>query len=97
MEKIIVSDVILNLNRIEYATQMSEGIANAFQKPFEYWIEYNENVESVPVSIAIIPFVCNVLPIVWVADAELYLPEIDEDFYFHSRQQKKHMQICIPT
>lgn len=97
MEKIIVSDVILNQNRIEYATQMTDGIADAFQKPFEYWIEYNENVESVPVSIAIIPFVCDVLPIVWVADAELYVPEIDEDFLCSLNATKKAYADMYPN
>ena len=81
MERIVLRDIILNHNRIEYITENSEGIADAFRKPFEYWIEYNENVEAVPTSIAVIPFVCNVLPIVWVMDAELFVPEIDEDFY----------------
>ena len=81
MEKIVLRDIVLNQNRIEYITENSEGIADAFRQPFEYWVEYNENIETVPISIAVIPFVCNVLPIVWVMDAELFVPEIDEDFY----------------
>lgn len=89
MEKIIVRDVILKQNRIEYEVELSDYIAGAFNQPFEYWIEYDENIESVPKSIAIIPFVCNVLPIVWVADAELYVPEIDEDFLLSLEKTKK--------
>lgn len=47
----------------------------------DFFIEYDMNVESVPNSIAIIPFICNVLPIAWLYDAEIHVDEIDEDFY----------------
>ncbi|QIX18331.1 hypothetical protein FOB32_22670 [Burkholderia multivorans] len=47
----------------------------------EFFIEYDENVESVPESIAVIPFLCNVLPIAWMYDAEIIVPELDEDFF----------------
>ncbi|MCC6071282.1 hypothetical protein ACFSQU_17235 [Massilia sp. GCM10020059] len=47
----------------------------------DFFIEYDENIESVPDSIAVIPFLCNVLPISWVYDAEIIASEVDEDFY----------------
>ena len=34
-----------------------------------------------PVGIAIIPWICNILPIIWLTDSELIVPELDEDFY----------------
>lgn len=97
MERIIVRDVIFKRNRIEYKVELSDGIAGAFNNPFEYWIEYNENVESVPASIAIIPFVCNILPIVWVADAELCVSEIDEEFLFSLEDTKKAYTDMYPN
>lgn len=47
--------------------------------PFK--IEYPDCVEEVPDSIASIPFVCNVLPIVWLNNATLIVPELDKTFY----------------
>lgn len=47
----------------------------------DFVIEYNEDIDDVPLSIAVIPFVCNVLPIAWVYDAKIIIPEIDEDFF----------------
>lgn len=47
--------------------------------PFK--IEYPDCVEEVPDSIASIPFVCNVLPIVWLNNAKLTIPELDKTFY----------------
>lgn len=44
-------------------------------------IKYSCNIESVPPSIAIIPFITNILPIVWLTDSTLIIPELDQTFY----------------
>ncbi len=41
---------------------------------------YDEDIESVPDSIAIIPALCNLLPIAWVYDFEIEVDEIDQTF-----------------
>ncbi len=43
--------------------------------------EYSEDISAVPESVLVIPFVCNVLPIAWLADAVLELPQLDKEFY----------------
>lgn len=40
-----------------------------------------EKSHIVPKSILVIPFVCNVLPIIWLTDSELVLDELDQTFY----------------
>lgn len=42
---------------------------------------YDIDLESMPNSILVIPFVCNVLPIVWLTNAVLELESLDSDFY----------------
>lgn len=82
MEWIKITDVSIIAKSITIAYQISEGLAIYFSKGrTTFQVEYSENIENVPVGIAIIPFVCNVLPIVWLTDATLYLPEIDQTFY----------------
>ncbi len=49
------------------------------QEPFE--ITYPFDMESVPESIRIIPFLSQVLPVSWVWDAEIRVPVCDQDFY----------------
>ena len=49
------------------------------QNPF--WLEYSEDISATPPSIAIVPFICNTLPVAWVNDAEIIVDELDEDFY----------------
>ena len=43
-------------------------------------IEYDADVSSVPDSVLAIPFVCNILPVLWLCDGELYIKSLDRDF-----------------
>lgn len=82
MEWIRVSDVSIIAKTIAITYQVSESLAKYFNKDCAtFRVEYSEDIECVPIGIAVIPFVCNVLPIVWLTDATLYLPEIDQTFY----------------
>jgi hypothetical protein len=54
-------------------------------EPFfvEYGIDdsYRFDAAHIPDGVLIIPFLCNVLPIVWIGDAVLHIAEIDKTFY----------------
>lgn len=62
---------------------VSEGLAAYFADARELRTDYNLDLTGLPASVAVIPFVCNVLPIVWLTDATLELDSIDSDFYGH--------------
>lgn len=68
-------------NRIIYDYTVSDDIQKYFQTEITMFVEYDENIESVPLSIAVIPFVVNVLPIIWLTDSVLNVPELDKDFF----------------
>lgn len=71
---------MVNSGKLTYSFSVSEEINRFFTDvPFE--IEYPENISNVPKSILAIPFVCNVLPIIWLTDSTLFLEEIDKAFY----------------
>ena len=69
-----------NKNKIKYKYEMSENIKKYFY-PVDFEIEYDENIEQVPDSILAVPFVCNVLPIIWITNSVLEIPELDQSFY----------------
>lgn len=48
-------------------------------KPF--FVEYNQKVSNVPISIAIIPFLANIVPVAWFAGFDIVVDEIDVNFY----------------
>ena len=80
--KIIVNRVLARGGRLEVSYKVEGNVGKYFSREAEvFWAEYSEDIEGVPESIAVIPFVGNVLPIVWLADAELVLDELDKTFY----------------
>lgn len=90
MDRIIVescqiTDTVINVRyKVEGDLQryLKEGL-------FRFTTEYSESVANVPYSIAVIPFVANVLPLVWLAGGELIIEELDKSFY-NSINEFKH-------
>lgn len=80
MEEIVLQQINKNGNTISYDFTVSAGLGLYFSgNPFV--IEYPENIETVPDAIAAIPFVSNVLPVIWLTDSVLQLKELDKSFY----------------
>lgn len=88
MNKISISSIIVDKNRIDIKIH-TEGAISKFISSNAFWCEYSEDVDDIPKSIAVIPFVCNILPILWLTNATLELDELDEDFYSHVSLIKK--------
>ena len=64
MEEIILSRIDKTENTLFYEFHVTENLERFFSgKSFQ--IQYPDNIEMIPDSIASIPFVCSVLPIVW--------------------------------
>lgn len=49
-----------------------------------------------PDAIAVIPFVCNVLPIIWVTNTKLILKELDKAFFQCIPEVKKGYETMFP-
>lgn len=88
MNKISISSIKADKNRIDIKFH-TEGAISKFISSNAFWCEYSEDVDDIPKSIAVIPFVCNILPILWLTNATLELDELDEDFYSHISLIKK--------
>ncbi len=80
MEQIRLEGIEKNGCTLRYDFTYTPGLARFFSgKPFE--LVYPQSIEPVPDGVLAIPFVANVLPLTWLQDAELILPELDQDFY----------------
>lgn len=79
-----ISHCISNLNyKIRIDFDFSEGLRPFFKaKYFEYTIEKINGVEKIADEIVIIPFVCNILPLIWLTDADLRLSKLDKAFFY---------------
>ena len=87
MEKIELKNIKLSDNRIEYEYFISDGLLKYFKNPLnKYIMEYKLNgekycLDNIPESVLSIPFVCNMLPLIWLTDSKLCVKCLDKDFY----------------
>lgn len=80
MEKIELLHIEKNGCTIQYDFRCSENLKKYFTG-VEFVIEYPEDINEVPDGVLAIPFATNTLQIMWLADCELIIPELDRDFY----------------
>ncbi len=81
MNKIIVGNPTVSYNRISYNYSLEGEWADVFNLNEEFFVEYSCDVSKVPEGMCIVPFLCNILPIAWVYDAEIVVPCVDKAFY----------------
>lgn len=85
MDSIILKKTIIDNNMLKYDFTVSSGLRKFFRSS-PYFIEYQINETpmdlcNVPLGVLAIPFVCNVLPIIWLTDSKLVLDELDGNFF----------------
>lgn len=95
MNKLRLNTIIKENDQIRFDYNVSDGIKKYFSN-IPFVIEYPDSIETVPDSIAAIPFVCNVLPIIWLTDTELLIPELDKAFYESISGIKQAYAIMYP-
>jgi len=79
-EKFIrIGNVIRESNRLSICFNFSKNLSRFFKENI-FYIEMDIDFRKIPESIAVIPFVCNMLPIVWLSDAYLYIRNLDTEF-----------------
>lgn len=79
--KIIIDEVTVQKRRIDIKYSVTGKIKEYVMNTEPYFIEYSEDISKTPKSVAIIPFIANMLPVIWLLDAELIVDELDESFY----------------
>ncbi len=86
--KIVLQQLTVNKSTIEYRFTVNDSLKKYF-KTDKFFIQYDINVEKVPVSILTIPFVNCMAPLSWLADAMLFVDEIDATYYESFKQLKR--------
>lgn len=81
MNTIIIDNPSIEKNIIHYRYEINGEWSNAFHQMRECTIEYSCDLTNLPIGVAIIPFLANVLPIAWVMDAKIYVKICDFDFF----------------
>ena len=95
--KFIINKVIKKEDFITFDYEVKGDFKKYFWLGEMFNIRYeNINIEPVPDSIAVIPLVANLLPIIWVNNATLYIEELDKDFYDCINSIKKSYKKMLP-
>ena len=71
----------ISKNRIDYYFTVSDNLQKYIGKENHMFVEYDEEIESLPQSILVIPFVANIMPLMWITNSVLWIEEIDRNYY----------------
>ena len=80
MDKIIIKKVEISTNDITIDYDVTGKLKEFFNLENKFHVHYYDNVSSVPPEIAVIPFISNVLPIIWLTDSELIIESLEEKY-----------------
>ena len=96
MDYIRLNKIIKHGNRVEYDYSVSDYLKQCFtDAPF--FCDYPVNIEDVPDSILTIPFVSNLLPVVWLSNSKLIIDSLDSDFYICLNDVKNGYKKMYPN
>lgn len=96
MKDIKLISIEKNQNQVIYKYELSKKMRQ-YINGNELNIEYDEDITTVPESILVVPFLCNMLPIIWVIDASIEVKEIDKSFYESINESKKGYEKMYPN
>lgn len=97
MNKLYVTAVKSEQDSVEICYRVEGDWSSYFSELRAMKIQYSTSIEQVSNSIKIIPFICNILPLVWLTNADVYIDEIDSDFFYHIQDIKKGYMKMYPS
>lgn len=80
MDGVLLKEISVNRNHVEYHFEVT-GILKPYFSTDTMFIEYQEDMSTVPESILAIPFVANIMPLMWVTNTVMWVKELDKSFY----------------
>lgn len=67
--------------KICYDYSISKSLSKYFNLNDSYYSKYDIDVSATPKSIAVIPLLSNIMPIAWFVGFDVFVDEVDENFY----------------
>lgn len=94
--RIEIEEIYIRSNSVQYSYYIEGDWKKYFSDKHKLEISYSLDVSAVPESVLVVPFLCNMLPIAWLCDAEVCTKVIDKDFYGHLEQVKEGYRKMYP-
>lgn len=77
---ILLKETLVIGKRVIFNFEPRGSLKSFFNKE-SLFIEYDRNIETVPISILNIAFVASLLPLIWLTDTIMWVNELDRTFY----------------
>lgn len=97
MKKITLDHIFMDKNKTDYFFSVSKELQKYFKKTNHLFFEYNNDLAGIPNSILAIPFVANIVPLIWITDSTLFIDELDKHFYECLNKLKSAYQKMFPN
>lgn len=91
MYNIILDNIQIEKNKVFYNISYSKEL-NFYFKSKQLFFEYEEDMTDVPISILSIPFIATFWGISWMENCNIYVPELDETYYYSLREVRAAYQ-----
>ncbi|SCY38763.1 hypothetical protein [Flavobacterium caeni] len=82
---------------IVYDYNIDASFQKYFKKAAPFFVTYDRDVSAVPVAIAVIPFLANIMPIAWFVGFDVYVDELDATFYDSLQNLKAEFSKHFPA
>ena len=99
MGKIVLNEMRIRDNRIDYWFDVPEELKRFFKYGTHLFVQYDRDISGVPEGILIIPFVSAILPLSWLTDTFICIPALDSVFFesaLRLREAYRRMYPCCP-
>ena len=92
----LIEDVLVTKNHIE--VKINKGFKNKFLKKQDFYATYDAdlNLEKLDYSLQVLPFVSNVISIIWISGRTYYIDSIDAEFYESLKTVKEVFRRMYP-
>lgn len=81
MDALTIKSCEIANNQISILYKVEGRLQKYINPNTPFILEYSESIQEVPKNIAVIPFIADILPLIWLTDGELHIDELDENFY----------------
>jgi len=83
MKRLTLKKIVFtgNNNTIQYKYELTPDIKKYFNIKSPYYAKYDQDISKTPESIAVIPFLANIMPIAWFVGFDVYIDEVDATFF----------------
>ncbi len=96
--KISLHSTYVKGTKVEFDYTISNELLCLFAKEYKFFYEYmfDIDLQSIPKSILNIPFVMNIMPLIWISDSILEVEVLDKQFYDCLGNIKKGFERVYP-